>query len=77
MDEEYKRDDVEKELRSLRTKIADNARLQLVAAEHSDILNLILHRTTLKELQKKAEVLHEYEQALSKLLTQDNVKSQK
>ena len=58
MYEEYDIKDIEKELRQIKLKIADNARLQLIASEHSEIMNLILHRTTLKELRKKAELLH-------------------
>ena len=74
MDDEYSIDDVENEIKSVKIKIADNARMQVVAAEHSDIMNLILHRVTLKELQKQADLLRGYQQALIELLPNGNSK---
>lgn len=68
MDEEYSVDDVENEIKVVKLKIAENARMQLVASEHSDIMNLIFHRVTLKELQSQAEVLRGYKTALMDLL---------
>ncbi|MCM8527485.1 MAG: hypothetical protein NE327_13270 [Lentisphaeraceae bacterium] len=68
MDEEYSVDDVENEIKIVKLKIAENARMQLVASEHSDIMNLIFHRVTLKELQSQAEVLRGYKTALMDLL---------
>ncbi|MCM8540857.1 MAG: hypothetical protein NE328_11335 [Lentisphaeraceae bacterium] len=68
MDEEYSLGDVQKEIKVVKLKIADNARMQLVASEHSDIMNLIFHRVTLKELQNQAEVLRGYKSALLDLL---------
>ena len=68
MDDDYSIDDVEKEITLVKVKIANNARMQLVASEHSDIMNIILHRVTLKELQTQAEVLRGYKKALVKLL---------
>lgn len=68
MDDDYSIDDVEKEIKLVKVKIANNARMQLVASEHSDIMNIILHRVTLKELQTQAEVLRGYKNALVELL---------
>ena len=68
MDDDYSIDDVEKEIKLVKVKIANNARMQLVASEHSDIMNIILHRVTLKELQTQAEVLRGYKNTLVELL---------
>lgn len=68
MDDDYLIDDVYKEIKLVKVKIANNARMQLVASEHSEIMNMILHRVTLKDLQSQAELLRGYKQALLELL---------
>ena len=68
MDDDYLIDDVHKEIKLVKVKIANNARMQLLASEHSEIMNMILHRVTLKDLQSQAELLRGYKQALLELL---------
>ena len=66
--DEYSITDVQKELESVRIKLVENARLQLIAVEHSDLVNRILHRSTLHGFRQKADLLHGYEHALEGLL---------
>ncbi len=66
--DEYSIEDVVKEINVVKLKLVENARLQLVAVEHSDLMNRVLHRATLVDLKKRAVLLHEYEHALAELL---------
>ena len=65
---EYLVKDIQHELETVKIKLVENARLQLVAVKHSPLVNKVLHRSTLNCLKEQAELLHGYEHALEKLL---------